>query len=130
VPAQDAHVAQAGDPGGVDVQLVAHGKDLVAGQPVDAGREQHAEQHHRYLVVPVGHRQQQDQQEQPGEGHHQGKEPFHSPAQPRAEVAADQSRRHADRECHTGADQPGDQRGIDGEEQTGEDVAAFPVAAE
>jgi hypothetical protein len=129
VPGEDAPVGQARDAGRVHEQLVPDPDDLVAHQPVDAGRQQHPEDRHGDPEVAAGQRHEHDEQQQPREGHHQPEHPLGAAPDPLV-VAAHQTGRHADGQRDTGPDERRDHTCVDRVQQAGPDVPAAAVAAQ
>ena len=90
-------VAEAADPGGVDVQLVAHASHGDVHEPVEGGGEEEAEDRHRRPDRRPEHAARGEQDDDAGQGHGQAGHPGVDAVEPAAEVAGDQSGHDAER---------------------------------
>ena len=93
VAADDPGVAEAADPGGVDVQLVAYAAHRDVHEPVEGRGEQEAEDRHRRPDRRPEHAARGEQHDDAGQRHDQAGHPAVDGVEPAAEVAGDQSGR-------------------------------------
>ena len=130
VAGDDAEVGEPGDPGGVDVELVADRLDGGAGQPEVGRADQDAEGDHGNPDRGAEGRADGQQHDQAGEAHQDADNPVGDCLELAGVVAGDQAGGQADRDGDGGAEQRGEQRQLRAEQQPAPDVAPGAVRSE